>query len=121
MNATSWDKQTHCIFSPLTVHTCYDESDEMTTSPAASDVRRVCSLIPIETQESHFIFSRITKLLVRAATDFSFLLQKSPLHSSTTSWYQYLHYQVLCSSAVSVISHRFTNCGTQKNHKNQPI
>lgn len=120
----SWDKESHSTVSLVTEPTWHDEPDEVTTSSATSgknSLRWGCSLIPTETQESHFLSSRITKLLVNVATDFSFLLQKSLLHYSATSQYQYLYSQVLCSSALSLISHRFPNCGAQKNRKNQPI
>lgn len=123
MHAMSWDKESHCTVSAVTEPTWHDENDEV-TSPAASgktSLRGVCSLIPTETQESHFLSSRIANLLENVATDFSFLLQKSHLHYSAASQDQYLYSQVLCSSALSLISHRFPNCGTQKNRKNQPI
>lgn len=76
------------LFQSVSVHTQRDEPDDMTSSPAVSDVRWVCSPIPTEPQESHFLFSRIIKLLGKVATDFSSPLQKSPPHSSSTSWYR---------------------------------
>lgn len=123
----SWDKESHCTVSPVTKPSWHDESDEVTTFPVfqfssgKTSLRWECSLIPAETRESQLLSSRITKLLGNVTTDFSFLLQKSLLHCFAASQYQYLYSQVLCSSALSLISHRFPNCGAQKNRKNQPI